>query len=552
MTEFQVLLVDDEEVKEHEKIARLDKDDRITLVPVGSLEEARREIADRFFHLALVDLQLDPDDDSNVDGQYLLRELYDSRPTCRRILFTSTSAEHRDSISKLANPDGPLIHGAIDKGDFAHDWVRWLKKRAVDWQTQQLEVEGLEALRSSLPDALFDGAADSDGQVRTTDEELKHVISKLFTSDRADDDVEAGAEIVRVQLQPLPGGESRAVVLLARLVSRDELGAVTCVLKIAPKKESSDERHRYESFARFRVSAERRAELLGSYLGDTVGAAAYAFAGRSPDEIIDLEALFKQESDEVLPILDRLFENESSDLWRVLADAGSDQLPADLGTFFSEAYDLKPLKVGKEVDDYLTKHASEYGLVRGKQAFEPESHDAKLELPSAKFYGDAKVRTSYHAGVIHGDLNATNVLILDEDRMRLIDFRHARVGPIAVDFAALETSVRLAGDLGSVIDTGLFSILDSERRAVKQPWREDTGKDAGAKPPPYWAEVSNHIGRLCRKVTEDKVSQREYWATCLLFALRIFRPNSLGREKRIRLIPWIAALRWALADSDGP
>jgi CheY-like chemotaxis protein len=547
MTEFQVLLVDDEEVNERDKIAQLLKDDRISLALAGSLEEAREHAANRFFHLALVDLQLDPYDDSNVEGQYLLRELHDNRPTCRRVLFTSTSAEHRDAIFKLANPDGPLIHGAIDKGDFEHDWVRWLKRRAEAWQSQQLEVEGLEALKASLPDAALNGGENPERQAKTTEEELQHVISMLFAPDRSDDGVEAGAEIVRVQLQPLPGGESRAVVLLARLVSSDELGGVTCVLKVAPKKESSDERRRYESFARFRVPAERRAELLGSHLGDTVGAAAYAFAGPSPGEIIDLEALFEKQSEEALPILDKLFDGESGDLWRVLADTGSDRLPTDVGYFFGEAYGLKPLKVGKEVEDYMTKHASRYGLVRGKQAFEPESRDAKLELPTSKFLG-SKVHTPYHAGVIHGDLNATNVLILDEDHVRLIDFRHARVGPIATDFAALETSVRLAGDLDSVLETGLISILDSERRAVKQPWREGAPQAAGAKPPPYWAQVSEHVGRLCREVTEDKVAQREYWATCLLFALRIFRPNSLGRARRMRLIPWIAALRWALAE----
>lgn len=545
---FHVLLVDDEEFAETDKIARLEHDEHIDLVAVGSIEEAREQAAEHFFHLALVDMQLDASDDSNVDGQYFLRELHDGRPSCRRVLFTSTSDEHRGNIFKLADPDGPLIHGAIDKGDYEHDWVRWLKKRAEAWHRPELEIEGLELLSESLPEDLVGEAAFGGREAKTTTEELEHVISMLFAPEqRPSGSIEAGAEIVRVELKPLPGGESRAVVFLARLISRDELGSVTCVIKVAPLAESREERDRYESFARFRVSAERRAELLGSFLGDTVGAAAYALVGRSPDDIGDLEALFEARSEEAMSILDELFDNESSDLWRVLADADSDGLPSDLGIYFGEAYHLQPIELGARVDDYLTNRAGELGLVRGKKAFEARDGVGKFELPSAKFYGAAKVRTSYHHGVIHGDLNATNVLILDDDRVRLIDFRHARVGPIATDFAAQEASVRLAGNLEPILGEGFFPLLERERRAVKQPWRSPPPEGTSVPEQPYWARVSEHLGRLCQEVTDGKVSQREYWATCLLFALRIFRPNSLEDAKRIRLIAWIVALHWALS-----
>lgn len=548
MGAFHVLLVDDEECNETEKISVLEHDPHIDLVAVGSIDEAREKAAENFFHLALVDMQLDAGDDSNVDGQYFLRELHDGRPSCRRILFTSTADEHRDNIFKLADPDGPLIHGAIDKGDYEHDWVRWLKKRAEAWHRPELEIEGLDLLVESLPGDIAGEEAFGGRAAMTTTEELEHVLSKLFApEERGNGSIEAGAEVVRVELKPLPGGESRAVVLLGRLISRDALGSVTCVIKVAPLAESREERDRYESFARFRVSAERRAELLGSYLGDTIGAAAYALVGRSPDDIGDLEALFEAESDEAIEILDKLFDNESSDLWRVLADADGDELPSDLGIYFGEAYHLQAVDLGARINDYLTSHAAELGIVRGRKAFESEDGSDKFELPSARFYGGARVRTSYHPGVIHGDLNATNVLVLDDDRVRLIDFRHARIGPIAADFAAQEVSVRLAGDLAPLLNEGIFQLVDRERRAVKQPWRSPAPEEAAAAQQPYWAQVSEHLGRLCRGVTDDKVSQREYWATCLLYALRVFRPNSLDSQKRVRLIAWIVALHWALS-----
>lgn len=548
MTKFQVLLVDDEEVSDKDKIARLENDERIDLVAVGSLEEAREQAANRFFHLALVDMQLDANNDSNVDGQYFLRELHDGRPTCRRILFTSTADEHRDNVFGLADPNGPLIHGAIDKADSKLDWLAWLRERANERSGPELEIEGLDLLADLIPRDL--GAKPVFGGLspQVTKEELEYVIASLFDSAQGGSKaLGAGAKVPRVELRPLPGGESSAVVFLARLVSRDELGAVTCVVKVAPRSESREERDRYESFARFRVSTERRAELLGSCLGDTVGAAAYAFVGRSPDEIGDLAALYEAESAAALPMLERLFEHEKGDLWRVLPDADSEDLPADLGKYFSEAYGLDARAIGKKVEDHMTDQAPRFGLIPGKKAFESSDGSGKLELPNASFYGGAKARRSYHAGVIHGDLNATNVLILDDERVRLIDFRHARVGPIATDFAAQETSVRLSGDLEALFEDGLLALLEQERRAAMQPWRKPPPEGVPADAPPFWMTVSAHLGGLCRSLSDDKVSAAEYWATNLQYALRVFRSNKLGSEKRLRLAVWIAALHWALS-----
>jgi hypothetical protein len=349
---------------------------------------------------------------------------------------------------------------------------------------------------------------------------------------------------VRVDLKPLPGGRSRAAVFQARLFSRDELGSITCVVKVAPRRESREERDRYESFARLRVASGHRAEMLVSRLGDTVGAAAYALAEGPSGEVGDLEAHFAAEAEDALVLIDCLFGQGGGDLWRVLAKAGSETLPPDLGAYFASAYRLDALAVGALAEEFLREHAPGLGLVAGAKGFQNASgEDGRLALPSSSFYGSAKVRTPYRAGVIHGDLNPTNVLTLDDKQVRLIDFRHARVGPIALDFAAQEAGVRLAGDLRGLTDGGLIGLLAEERRAVKAPW--GTSKQESEQQP-YWMRISRHLGSLCRELTKGEVSAREYRATCLLYALRIFRANSLGDDKRARLLPWIAALHWAL------
>lgn len=535
---FHVLLVDDEEACETEKLAPLIKDPAIELVRVESLAAARASAAERFFHLALVDLQLDTSDDSNVDGRYFLRELYEGRPACQRVLFTRTSADHRDALFALANPDGPIIHGALDKSDFKLNWLRWVKRCATRWQKRALAIEGFPALRAALDgvkgEAHFGGAA-----AVVTDAELQWVVSTLFGRTRV-----GGISrfaIDRIALSPLPGGKSQATVFLARLTAGDLPVRVTCVVKVAPRRDSEQERSRYERFVRFRVSPDQRAELLGACLGDTVGAAAYAFAGRAPDDITDLEGYFEREDESAAKVLGQLFNGAHGDLWSVVPAGGSDEV-ADLGNYFDDEYGLDAAGVGEDLLAYATKNAAAHGLV--PKGLELVGRGGKLVLPRARFFGGPKVRMAYHASLVHGDLNGRNILISDDERVRLIDFRHAGVGPVAVDFAALEASVRLSCDLDKSVSGGLLALQRHEHIAVSRAW---TGARASvqAPPEPYWVRMSIRLAQLCNEVAGE-VTHREYLATCLLYALRLFGMTDLERGSHARLLPWVAATYQAL------
>jgi len=58
--------------------------------------------------------------------------------------------------------------------------------------------------------------------------------------------------------------------------------------------------------------------------------------------------------------------------------------------------------------------------------------------------GSAKMSRKYKSCIIHGDMNANNIITAEDGRAIMIDYRHTTVGPRALDFAALETAIRLS------------------------------------------------------------------------------------------------------------
>ncbi len=538
MRPFRVILVDDEE-EELEKGRELHDGD-VQVVLCDSIEAAREAAVEQHFHLALVDLQLDATDDKNIEGQIFLRELLDGRPSCRRVLLTRTSTKHREAMFNLLDPDGAVINGALDKSNYERTWQEWVREQAQAWHQPPIEIEGLQEVHDALSGDIRGIEAFGGDSARLTTEELEHLITSLF---RAED---SGSEAVPfavdgVKLEPLTGGRSRAAVLLARLSAGESAARVACVVKVAPLQESLQESGRYERLVKFRVAPDRRAELLNNVEGDTVGGVVYAFAGESPERVRDLESYLAEEDDTVLTILHDLFQAKGDDLWRELATEPKPGRTTDLGKYFFDTYHLRAEEVGRELHGYVLNRGKKLGFeVDGGNLL---AAGVKLALPDEGFYGGARIRKPYTEAFVHGDLNARNVMVSDDGRVRLIDFRYADFGPVAIDFAALEADIRMHDGEGAATAAALVERMKDERKLLTQAWK----RDEGCPPPeaPYWVCMSNQVAWLAQE-TSPSLAREEYLATCLLYALRVARAKKLEEAAKLRLIAWISVLCSAL------
>jgi hypothetical protein len=333
------------------------------------------------------------------------------------------------------------------------------------------------------------------------------------------------------------GGRSRSVVTMFQPGTGDAEHGLLTVVKIGPRKDAIEELRRYDDYVRFRVSLHRRVELLGSSLGDTVAAICYSFAGHAPAAITDLQTIFDSSDEAALDRIDTLF-GPGAEEWMSSKELGDDE-----GAFFGETYGLDPVEIGRAIRRFLSKHAEAYG---GKLTEnEVVCSGTKLRLPTG--LGAGRFRDPYKACVVHGDLNASNVLVDGPDHVMLIDFRHTTRGPRCLDFCALQASARLATEPLTEANARIPATHKIERLLWSRDYSDPGQKLPAGQQLPYWARASRHLLQHAYRSLED-LNPQEHAVTALLYALRLFNAPRLSTDARFRLIVWISALAEIVAD----
>lgn len=534
MDTFRALVVDDED--EIRELALEVAQERKILVDVAkSLKDAEDLLTQRFYNVAYVDLDLEGGPRENTDGFTLLHEIRDARRSCRRVLLTEQSERYPAEVFAMLDPDCRLIHGARDKRDITHLFVEYLTAEVDSWLQAPVRVEGIEAvlerlLKRNLPKVqLLDGRA-----IDVTHEELDFVVSKLMGQTVAPEK-EDPDRIDSIALELLDGGKSRSVVTAAQPTSRSGSKGIRCVVKIGSREDTEEERSRYERYVKYRMSLHRRVELLGSTLGDSIGAVCYSFAGRSANSITDLQTLLDSEDKRAFRCMRSLL-GQAED-WH---PDGDRQL--DLAGFFGRAYGVDVRNLTREVSSFAEREAERFEAHKVGPTLRLKG--GKLNLPTNSDFTAGKMRGHFSTSVVHGDMNASNVVISDDDHVILIDFRHTTRGPWALDFAALQASVRLSDPCCENMPAGAPAALQLEQRLWKHDWSSSEPwwpKEAGREPP-YWASAAACLMQLANDSLEGATAH-EHAATSLLYALRVFRVASLSRESKLRLLVWMSVLR---------
>jgi CheY-like chemotaxis protein len=545
MRTFRALVVDDDhDVRTRAEAVASGRDD-IDVLTAKDLEEAELALVDGFFNIAFVDLQLDKVATKNVDGQTILNQLLAVRPSCDRLLITVYPDKYRDELFVLLDPQQRIIDGAIDKEDFGNLFADVLIERADAWLRTPFDLTNRDAIFDALARRNLPSSGEIRGRmVEATCEELDYVVSSLFGQglERGGSEGIGPDDLRNISLDLLPGGKSRSIVAVGRPLDRAGGGGIHCVVKIGPREDTLEEQRRYERYVRYRVSLHRRVELLGCSLGDTMGAVCYSFAGQSPESITDLQGLIDAQDPAVLGHLDRL-----------LGDAGDwyaeDEFGQDLAGFFNNSYELDGRHAVRNARHFAEHHAHRFGARYTEKALVFD--EGKVRLPTNADLGAGHLRGRYGARIVHGDLNASNVIVSDVGDLTLIDFRHTKRGPYAIDFAALHASVRLSPPSWTGLTPDAVKLESAEYKLWRHDWTKGPpGRPTAAPPEPYWVQVAARLMWLAFSSLEG-LTRIEYASTCMLYALRIFRVATLDPEARLRLLTWISALCRVLDDENG-
>lgn len=546
MPVFRALVVDNDEWVRTNALEAADPDNGLEILSAASKEEATEVIAGNFLNVAVVDLELRKSPKALGEGRTILRGLKQSRPSCRRLLLTKYATVFPSNVFETLRPDGPTVHGAIDKEELGNYFRRYVSSLAEAWHRAPVEISNLGEVHALLEEKELRGGLLLESiPVSVTIEELEFVLASLFGQRyrEVENDDPDPDDIEKISLTPFTGGKSRSIVLHGRPLNRLGEEGLLCVVKIGPRKEAEEELRRYEQYVRFRMSLRQRVEMLGSRLGDTLGAIAYSFAGEDPTDVGDLQTLLDAGNSRAFAHFEEIF------------PASTDESPEesrgdDLGEFFSRAYKLKPRDVRDRVKEFADDQAEAHGWKHRQDELRMDG--GKLVLPADDSIGAGLLHMGYNSSVIHGDLNASNVIIGDDERSILIDYRHTARGPRALDYASMHASIRLS-------DPAKERPLDRvprdevlEYRLWEHDWLsgEEWWPPQAPEPPPYWLSAAAELMYLANSRLPD-LSRAEHAATCWLYALRVFRVRDLGPDARLRILIWMSALQRVLSDEWG-
>lgn len=542
MPAFRALVVDDDEWVRNNALQASDPDSGVEILVAGNKEEAGKLIAANFLHVAVVDLELRKGPRALGEGRMVLGDLKSSRPSCRRLLLTQYATKFPERVFETLKPDDPTVYGAIDKDELDNYFHRYVDMLAEEWERAPVEITNLEEVYSLLMTKGVRGGSVLDGlPVSVTRDELQYLLASLFGQRYRDaNDLRDPDDVERISLDPFSSGKSRSIVLHGRPVNRLGEEGLLCVVKVGPRTEAEEELRRYEQYVRFRMSLRQRVELLGHVSGDTLGAIAYSFASDDPAEVRDLQGLIDDGDRRAFAHFDEIY----SAVGGFSPDGeGGD----DLGAFFKGAYNVRLRDIRGRISSFADDQAEAHGWKHRGDELRMEG--GKLVLPTDESLGAGLLHMDYRSSVVHGDLNASNVIIGDDARSILIDYRHTTRGPRALDYASMHASIRLSTVASERPVERVAGDEALEYRLWDHDWSsgEDWWPAKAPDEPPYWLSAAAHLMELVADRLPD-LTRAEHATTCWLYALRVFRVQDLPESARLRILIWMSALQRVLED----
>ncbi|MBI3268862.1 MAG: isochorismatase family protein [Planctomycetes bacterium] len=238
----------------------------------------------------------------------------------------------------------------------------------------------------------------------------------------------------RVELTPLAGGFSGALVF--RVDGRDAFGQeqAPSVTKLGERRDLAAERVAFEHVESSLGNSAPRVHGFVE-LGDRAGIR-YAYASMGRGDVRTLRSLFESgcPQQRLDALLSTVFEEV---LGRLYAAAQLERLP------LLAAYELESHR-GPYVRAHVERLVGTAVAARERLSFGGEFEARNL----CAFYEDFLPRPRpmggefHYVSYVHGDLNASNVLLDAHDNVWVIDFSHAKRGHVLRDLARLENDVQ--------------------------------------------------------------------------------------------------------------
>lgn len=390
---------------------------------VSNKEAALRALNTDRFHVAVLDVRLDEQDEENKDGLDLMVEINKIDSTIAVIILTGFADVQMVQAALQPDSEGNrAAFGFLNK--FELDQLVDYVQRALGVYVGLIDGLEIEDPGQLLPKmaSKIRFSHSTKPPIQDTLEETREILSKLF------------ADCERIEVHPMQKGFSGTAVLNIVPFYRERGKGTERVAKIGERALIEKEQSRYEAF--MRGMGHRLPNALDLARTHSLGGILYTFAGMGT--VKDFSSFFHSaDIESVRHALKNLY-LETCPHHR--DDKGKLNSDRDLGEIYLTHLRLSKEKFKKAFDN----------LTDGRHPFRKDPVSCKLSYSDGlqltdpyAFALSANLYSDYYSCTIHGNLYGKNILIDQHSESWLTDFETTGEGPILQDYASLENYVRL-------------------------------------------------------------------------------------------------------------
>lgn len=544
---YRMLIVDDQPNEVKELMDLLEpKKQRIEVTYTTELEEAKSVIKRNHFHLALVDVNLDRGGGAgyrNSDGIKILAYLRDHKPSCYKVLISEYLTEYRrevfDSLSSLHK----TAEEVLDKRAAPNVIIQQIKNLKISKLLINLDLN--INYKKDVVRRLKEKMELPKVTLKLLELELEYLFHRLFS-----DYVCSNSRFVKnfivdtVTCEEMTEGRSRCVVLkVTPGKEKHEYNRV--VMKVGSVDDIRNERDNYIRWIKWLKEYNNRTEFLGYAEADNIAGLLYSFAGGSKAEHCSLAAVLEGRAKVKGEPLKWNYEEYSKLI--------GDLFNPDKKEFYSDAW----ITEQKSMKDFFYDFYFPKGVEVYERAFEQwasNREDVQIQLGASqirvgdkgrhhnpwKYLVGLKTLRKYYQCISHGDLIARNIMVDKLGKYVVIDFARTGLGPLELDFVAMEASVKL-----HLMKSDRIDYMKFESNLVKKGF-EDIAMECEKhmKDRELLAfRLSGLIRNLYKKNFDKKNfepywDQERYYLSCMFAALRLIVIKELNDSQKLAMLCW--------------
>jgi CheY-like chemotaxis protein len=409
----------------------------------GTVAEALRRMDESFYHLLVLDIRMEDDDATNVEGMDLLRSLetIGGADAVRVIMLSAYGSKEqmreafrdRHVEDFLTKEDFDDIAFLAQVRDLFAGPMQINLSLAINWQgisgaaemIQNTRYGAVRISRDSPPETVHAAAA-----------ELDDLLCRLFHRDES------------LLVQPLTAGRSDAGVLLAERF--DAAGnAPPVVVKFSAAAEMRTEYRHFKQYIEGRIGGGRTTTVIGApRYTPRLGGIVYSMLGAAGERFESFEDFYlRADVPQIQAVIQRLF----FDTCRTWYNNPGVRRVHNLTEEYLGTLGYTAARLERALDE-------RFKGVQGRQRlqFRALGDAPAFSNPLALLHRQPFLRSTFVCPT-HGDLHAQNILVDSDLHAWLIDFLRTGPGHILRDVALLDTAVRI-------------QLLPAEQATLEERW----------------------------------------------------------------------------------